>query len=145
MSASGILASLSSQVSSTLGSGWQELKYVYDPENNDLKTQKQGFGVGIGGSDTVSGTNKSVTYDQEFFVILTDSFGNRRNDESQRDAISTLLTAKESLDVQIFQKKLNNSDVLLVQEIGMDEPEIIATGVVLLRFRYIIKFRNNNF
>lgn len=145
MKASGILTSLNDQIASILGSDWQELKYIYDPEKNDLKTQKKGYGVAIGASDTVSGTNKAVTYDHSYSVLLTQSFGNRRNDENQRTAISTLLDAKEDLDKAIFQKKLNNSDVLVVQDIGMDEPELIADGVVLLRFNYIIKFRNNNF
>jgi len=142
LSLSSVLTSLNTQVSTILGSDWKELKYIYDPEKNDHRSQNNGFGVGFSGSATVPGTTKAVTYDSEIFVVLTSQFANRSSDSSQREAISTLLDKKELLDVSIFQKKLNNSAVLLVSEIGTEAPEIIGEGVVMMRFSYTIKTRN---
>lgn len=140
MSAANIITSLTTQVSTTLGANWSELKYVYDIERNEYRN-KNGYGVGVGSSNTVSGTNKASTYDLNCFVVLTETFNNRVNDSNQRVAIANLLTAKESIDTNVFQKKLNNASVLLVQEIGMDEPTVIDDSTLSLRFNYIIKYR----
>lgn len=141
MSLSSVLTSLNSQVSTLLGADWQELKYVYEPEKNDYRSQRNGFGVAFTGNSTVPGTTKAVTYDSEVSILLTSQFSNRSSDSSQREAVSTLLDKKELLDKNIFQKKLNNSAVLLVSEIGTDAPEVVGDGVLLLRFTYIIKTR----
>lgn len=141
MSASSILASLTSEVANTLGNDWSELKYIYDVESNDFRSTKKGYGVGIETTNTVSGTNKAATYDMGVFVVLTDKFNNRAGDENQRTTLTTLLDAKELLDVEIFQKKLNNSSVLVVQSISMDAPEVVDDNTLSLRFNYIIKYR----
>lgn len=142
MSVSSVITSLYSQISSLLGSDWKELKYVYEPEKNDFRSQKQAYGVAFDGSNTVEGTTKAVTYDSAISVLLATTFNNRGNDSSQRAAVGTLLDKKELLDKNIFQKKLNNSTVLLVQEISTEPPELIADNVILMRFNYIVKTRN---
>lgn len=141
-SAATIYTALLSQISTTLGATWSQLDYAYNLEKNSLRDQSKAYGVVIGSNNTVTGTTQAVTYDQSFGVILGMKYTNRKSESSQVSAISTLLQAKESLDIQIFQKKLNTSGVLVVQEIGMDEPIVDNDNIVYLRFNYIVKFRN---
>lgn len=141
MSVSSVITSLTSQIGTLLGSDWKELKYIYEVEKNDFRSQKRAYGVGFAGNTTVPGTTKSVTKDNEIFVVLTAQHTNRSNDSSERAAISTLLDKKEILDKNIFEKKLNNSSVLVVQEISTEAPEQVADNVIALRFSYIVKTR----
>lgn len=141
MSVSSVITSLTSQIATLLGNDWKELKYVYEVEKNDFRNQKNGYGVGFAGNTTVAGTTKAVTKDNELFVVLTKQFGNRASDSSERTAILELLDKKDILDKNIFEKKLNNSSVLVVQEIGTEAPESVADSVVALRFTYVVKTR----
>lgn len=141
MSISSVITSLTSQIATLLGNDWKELKYVYEVEKNDFRNQKNGYGVGFAGNATVPGTTKAVTKDNELFVVLTKQFGNRSSDVSERSAISALLDKKDILDKNIFEKKLNNSSVLVVQEISTEAPGPVADSVIALRFSYIIKTR----
>lgn len=138
-----ILTQMASDVDALLGAGWNELKYVYDLEKNDIRTAHQGYGVGVGAGDSVAGPTRTVTIDQEFFVVLSYRFENRSSDSSQRSAISSLYSKMEVLDKNLFQTKLNlQATVLVVSAIGIDEPLITDDGVMYLVNRYTVKYRN---
>jgi hypothetical protein len=137
-----IVTALETQIQTTLGASWVELDYVYDLDKNDARRAQLGWGVAIGSSNTATGPTKAVTYDQTVSVILAKKYTPRSSDESQKSIVLDLVTKKELLDIEIFQKKINTSDVLLVQEIGMDEPVTTNDNIVFLRFNYIVKYRN---
>jgi len=141
MSVSSILTSLEAQVAATLGSDYKELEYIYDLEANNSKSIDKRYGVGVDAGDTVPGTNKAITFDFNFFVILTRSYVNKSSDESERVVISDLHDQLEAIDVNVFQKKLNNANVLLVSSISHDAPEKIEKGGVALRVNFVVKFR----
>lgn len=139
---SDILTAAVSSIQTVLGSDWKELKYIYDPEKNDYRAQSKGFGFGVSESNTVAGITKAVTVDQGFFLLLTERFHNRKSDVNEREAISNLYNAKELIDKEIFQKKIDIPDVILVvQSIETEEPVNPSDGVVLLRSNYVIKHR----
>ena len=56
-----------------LSLGRNRLKYSYDLEKNNTRSERNAYGFGIGAASEVSGTNKSLTLDQEFFVVLTET------------------------------------------------------------------------
>jgi len=141
MSVSSILTSLEAQVSATLGSEYKELEYIYDLESNNSKNIEKRYGVGVDTGDSVSGTNRAITLDFNFFVVLTRSYVNKSSDESERIIISDLHDKIESIDVNVFQKKLNNANVLLVSSISHDAPEKLDKGGVALRVNFVVKFR----
>lgn len=142
MSVSTILNQMAADIGILLGSPWKELKYIYELEKNNLRAQEKAYGVGVGAGETVSGATKSVTVDQEFFVVLTDKITNRSSDSNQRAALSALYDKKEILDKNILGKKLNlTSIVLVVSSIGTDEPLMLNDGVIALTSRYIVKYR----
>jgi len=141
MSVSSILTSLEAQVSSTLGSDWSELEYIYDLEANNSKNIEKRYGVGVDSGDSVPGTNKAITYDFNFFVVLTRCYVNKSSDEAERVVISDLHDKLESIDINVFQKKLGNARVLLVSDINHEAPEKLDKGGVALRVNFVVKFR----
>jgi len=142
MSISSILTSLESQISTTLGASWSELEYIYDLEANNTKSIDKRYGVGTLSGASVTGTTKAVTVDFDFFIVLTKSFVNRSSDEKQRTLLSEIYDEFEVINRNIFQKKLNNANILLVSALSYDEPEIIDSNGIAVKVNFTIKFRN---
>lgn len=142
MSISSILTSLENQVSTTLGSGWKELQYVYTLEDNNFKNNRSRYGVGAESGDSVTGTNKAITVDFQFFVVLVKSFVNRGGDAREREVLSEIYDEFETINQNVFQKKLNNANVLLVSDLSYESPERIDKGTLAVRVNFTIKYRN---
>ena len=136
-----ILTSLDSQVSTTLGATWTELQYIYDLERNPADTDKR-YGVGAGSGGSGPGVNKAVTMNFDFFVVLAKRFINSDDDVRQRAVLSEIYEEFETLDINIFQKKLNNANVLLVSDLNYEDPEIIGKQTMSVRVNFTIKYRN---
>jgi hypothetical protein len=49
--------------------------------------------------------------------------------------------AFDLINKNIFQKKLNNSNILVVQDISYDVPERIEKGTIAVRVNFTIKTR----
>ena len=142
MSVSSILTSIENEVSILLGSGWKELNYIYDLENNSFKGNDKRYGVGATSGTSVTGTTKAITVDFEFFVTLTRSYVNRYNDTKEREVLSDLYDKFDVINKNVFQKKLNNANVLLVSEISYNAPEQIDKATLALTVDFTVKFRN---
>lgn len=142
MSVSTILTSLASQVSTTLGATWSELEYIYNLEDNSKKSIEKRYGVGALAGQSVEGTTKALTVDFGFFIVLTRDFVNRSSDEKQRTLLSDIYDELDTICNNIFQKKLNNANILLVSELVYNEPEIINDNGISVRVDFTIKYRN---
>lgn len=141
MSVSSILTSLNTQVSTILGADWGELKHVYNLEDNSFRSSDKKYGVGALQGASVSGTTKAVTVDFGFFVVLVENFINRDSDANERAALSDIYDKLDSINENIFQKKLNNNNVLVVQDLSFDAPEKIDRGSIAVRVNFTIKYR----
>lgn len=142
MSISSILTDLESQVSTTLGAGWSELNYVYDLEQNTARNNEKRYGVGSLSGSSVPGTNKAVTVDFQFFVVLTRYIINDNSDEKERTALSEIYDKFEDINKNVFQKKLSNSNILLVSDLSYDVPEKVGDNTLAVRVNFTIKYRN---
>lgn len=141
MSVSSIITSMNDQVSSLLGVDWVELDYIYRLEDNkSLKCDS--YGVGALTGESVEGTNKAITLDFDFFVTLASPFVNRSDDYKERQALSVIYAKFEEINKNIFQKKLNNADVLLVQNISYDAPVKIEKSTIAVTVNFTVKYRN---
>jgi len=141
MNVSSILTSLNTQISDTLGNTWSELDYVYDLEKNKKDRIDLRYGVGASSGDTVSGVTKAATFDFNFFCVLSKCINNKLSDQNQRTTLSAIYDQYENIVVNVFQKKLNNSNILLVSGISYDDPEVIHEAITV-RMNFVIKFRN---
>ena len=142
MSVSSILTNLESQVSTTLGATWNELEYVYNLEDNTQANNDKRYGIGANSGSSVSGTTKAITLDFGFFVVLTRCFVNRSSDEKQRTILSEIYDEFETINQNVFQKKLGDANVLLVSDLEYDTPEIIGDNTISVRVNFTIKYRN---
>ena len=139
---SSIITSLESQVATTLGADWSELDYVYDLEQNELRNSEKRYGIGTESGTSVGGTNKAITVDMSFFVVLTRTYVNRSSDESERVMLSDIYDQFETININVFQKKLSNASVLLVSELTYDSPEKVDDGTISVKVNFTVKFRN---
>lgn len=141
MSVSSILTSLETEVRSILGASWSELNHVYNLEDNSFRAGENKYGIGSLDGASVSGTNKAVTLDFNLFVVLAKNFVNRNGDENERVALSAIYDQFDLINENIFQKKLNNATILLVQDISFDLPEKIDRGTIAVRVNFTVKYR----
>jgi hypothetical protein len=142
MSVPSILSSLADQVGTVLGVNWSEMNYAYSLEENSFRKNDNKYGVGVAEGSSVLGTNKSITKDFTFFIILIKSFVNRSKDLNQREMMEDIYLNIEEIDKAVFQKKLNDANVLLVSDIGYEIPVVIDKSTISVRVNYTIKFRN---
>lgn len=137
-----ILTQLASQIGSLLPD-YTELDYVYDNEKNTFRTGERRYGVGVEDGSSVEGTVKSITIDQTFFVKIVDCTANRSSDTSERIAISSLYDDFETIQKNIFQKKIGiPSVVLVVSEVDMESPEKVGDNTIMLKGNFTVKHRN---
>lgn len=143
MSVASILTDLTTEIGTLLGANWSELDYIYDLEKNNWKNSDKRYGVGVRGGSSVSGTNKAITVDQEFFVVLTETFRNKHDDGNERTVLSDIYNQFDTIKNNIFQSKINNSSsVLVVSELSYEEPTNPDEGIVSVTMNFIVKYRN---
>lgn len=136
-----ILNAIESRVNVVLPS-YKRLKYSYDLEKNNKRTSDDAYGIGAGAGSSVEGTFRTITMDQEFFVILTKDFGGRSDDNAERTALKAIYDDMETLYRDLFQSKLGIPAVVyLVSELSLDEPEKIADNVMSVRMNFTVKHR----
>jgi hypothetical protein len=139
---SSILDAVDVRVKAVLPSAYNRLKYSYELEKNDKRTQAKGYGTGVGAGETVSGTNKSATIDQTFFVVITGEYANRNNDTAERTLLGNIYGDLELVYKDLFQSKAGlGSIILVVSGFSIEEPIILADGVLSVRMNFIIKYR----
>ena len=133
---------LKSQVSTTLGSEWTELKFIFDIEKNDQRDLAKGYAI-----EPLSAINnpsilKTYTLDQGFQITLTRSNAREINDT---DLIEGILDDLYDEASEIFKAVLNTqlgipTIVMSVSNPNMDAPEFLASAAVL-RIQVDVKWR----
>jgi len=125
-----------------LSLGRTKLKYSYDLEKNGKRSENNAYGYGVGGGEGVPGTLKAVTMDQEFFVVLTENYENRSNDNKEVIELKGIYDDMEVIYQDFVSSKLGiNSTVLLVSNISLDEPEKISENTIAVKARFTVRHR----
>lgn len=138
-----ILNSLETKTAALLPS-YKRLKYSYDLERNDSRGANSAYGIGASDGVSVTGTNRTITMDQSFFVVLSKKFGSRADDSGERVALKDIYDDLDTLYRDFFQTKLSlNNTVYLVSELSLDSPEKIGEDVISVRMNFIVKFRKS--
>lgn len=136
-----ILDAIDSRITA-LSLGRDKLKYSYDLEKNDTRGEKNAYGYGASDGTSVAGTFKAVTMDQNFFIVLTENFVNRRGDAREETAIKTIYDDIEVIYQDFVSSKLGiNDTVLLVSSITLDAPEKLSDNTISVRANFIVKHR----
>jgi hypothetical protein len=136
-----ILTAIDTRINVVL-SGYKKLKYCYELEKNDSRGASKSYGVVSGAATSVTGTNRTVTLDQQFGVIITRSYGKRASEAAEKSAIDEIYTDIELLYRDFFQSKLGISNIVyLVSELSLDEPEPLGDNVISIRMNFTVKHR----
>jgi hypothetical protein len=133
---------LKSQISTLLPTR-KESAFRWSLEQNTSKGNKEVFALRPGSASTVSGTNRTITFDQDFTLILSNEFKNKGDNDAALDAaIQAIYQDLQTVYVEIYLRKLNIARVLVVQSITIDEPSIDNdNNIVNISLRFSVKYR----
>jgi hypothetical protein len=128
-----------------LVTGFAQAPFRYDFQKNNKNRSSNIYAVRIGESNTVSGTNQTITQDRTFEVYLSTRFGRNGSDDSAIDnAIISLIDQHELISVQLFRRELQvtSARLLVVDSIDISNPEIDnENDIVSILATYSMKFR----
>ena len=134
-----------SEVAAEVGAGWSELAYVNDPQKNNFRQSKQGYGVRALSAIQLPGVTKHVTFEQTFEVVLTKRYiqqavgDGRARDEalSLQDEMlcihKRLVNNKAGLPAQVM-----NVDALTMEDIEFLDDDKVAVLVAQVVIQYRI-------
>lgn len=139
-----ILSSLLTIAGSTLSSGWQELRYVFNIEKNDVRAGYQAYGVRPLEANFASTVINSYMLAHRFELILCSTFTRASSDTEVKTVLSALYDKTDQIYRQFEHTKLNLSPtVASVSDPSISEPEILeGSSLILLRSQLTIRYRH---
>jgi hypothetical protein len=142
--ASEILAALETKVADLFPT-FKKAKFSYEIEKNNRKNSTKIFAVKPLGGNSTSGMTLSATFSQDFAVVLSDIYNPKNDTDSQITTVILDLQDKiQDLNKDILQKRLDltSAKVLLVQLVGISEPEIdLENNSVTITATFTINYR----
>lgn len=137
-----IHAAIKTLAASVLGASYNELKYIYSPEKNDLRNIKTAYAVTHGQASSADGVTRVYTMDQVFTLIIVKRAIRRDSDDDIQTVINEIYSKADDFLVQAFLTKLGlSSTVLIVDQPEISEPEILDNESVLIRVSFNVKYR----
>lgn len=139
----GLVSSLEGLLSTTLGSGYSKLNFVYDLTKNKWNASALRYGVIPGriveGDDIIGAS----TFDQSFTIIVTNQWSiNQVDDSDKQTKIINLFDKCHDIVDQITDTKIDPSKVVIVLETEISEPDLYEQDrVVAIRITISIKYR----
>ena len=133
---------LKSQVSTTLGSEWTELKYIFDIEKNDQRDLLKGYAIEPLAASNNPSVLKTYTLDQGFQITLTRTNAREINDNDLIEGIlDDLYDEASEIFKAVLDKQLGIPNIVMsVSSPNMDQPEFLAAAAVL-RIQVVVKWR----
>lgn len=140
-----IIDSMKSIIATELGATYQELKYVYNVEKNNLRSMEKAYGVRPVDAATAESVTKAFTLDHSFEIILTDSVARTDTDVQRTDAIKVMYDKGDEIFKDFINTKIALPLVVLdVRAPSISEPEFVDDNkMVILRFQTVVKYRSN--
>lgn len=137
-----LISSIKTRTASVLGSSYSELPYATDIGNNKSTAKK--YGVIPLASSEISTNLRTITLDQQFELILTDTFINKSGDANEQLVSSTMQDLAFDVYTDLVTTKAGSpSTVLMVSNLQIDKPEKFQDNAVVIKARFIIKYRTN--
>jgi hypothetical protein len=120
-----------------------ESRYIWALEANSYRGNKNLYAVRPGAAFNVAGTNRTVTIDQNFEIILSSEFKNKGdNDAALDEVILGLYEDHEKLYPLMFQRNFNIQRVLVVNQVALSAPEIDNdNNIVSVTASFNVKYR----
>lgn len=133
---------LKTQVSTTLGVDWTELRYLLDVGQNTERDIQKGFGIVPGSASAASSIIKAYTADHIFEIILTQTNIREQDDVQTITALLDDLYNKcDDVLYSVLNQQLGIPDkIMTITFNGINDPEILESYIVL-RFQVLVKYR----
>lgn len=125
-------AALLSTCSTVLGAGWQQLKKVFDPAQNDLRNIEQAYGVRHGAASPIENITVVYSMGQQFDIVLTDRAANRDSDLAIQERLNVLYDKADQIFKEALRTRLSLNIVTLVSGLRFEKPELLDNGAILL-------------
>ena len=139
-----IHTAIESIVTAQLGSGFEKMRRIYNPSENDLRNSRNSYSVKHGSANSSSGVTRVYTLDHEFSIQIMSTFVDRRDDSNIQSEINLLYSKIDDILVNMHLSKLSlPAIVLMVDGPSIDEPQILFENTaVLISFGINVKYRN---
>ena len=139
-----IIASTKVRIASVLTSAYVELAYSNNIAKNSFSGNFKRYGLVAGNTTEVDSVTRYSTIDQEFELILIDSFINTAMSDSAETAKGPIL---QDLAFDIYRDLLatkagSPSTVIHVLNFSTSKPETIEDKAVVVRASFTIRYRN---
>jgi hypothetical protein len=123
---------------------FKKSRYIWDFQLNNERTSGDIYAVRPNSGSSTTGTNKTITINQTFEVLLSSKFKNVSDKDSALDlVIMGLYEEHEKLEKVLFQRNINIARVLVVESIDLSSPDIDNdNNSVTITASYVIKYRN---
>jgi hypothetical protein len=133
---------LKAQVATTLPLR-TESRYIWDFKKNAFKNNSSLYAIRPSSGSSVSGTNRTITVDQGFELILSTEFKNKGDNDAALDAaIYSLYEDHEAVYKVWFQRNLAIARVLVIDSIELNEPDVDDdNNIVSITARFNVKYR----
>lgn len=139
-----IHAGILAQCSTTLGATYHKMRRPYAPDQEDLRSAKKCYGVIHNAAVNAEGVTRVYTLDHGFTILLMTTVVQTMDDDDIQVQINDLYDKADDLLSDLVSSKINlPAIVLVVNEPGLSEPEILANKAVLLRVSFNVKYRSS--
>lgn len=115
-----------------LGAGWQRLKKVFQPEQNDFRNISQGWAIRHGAASPDTDATKVFILSHRFDIILADRAANRDSDLAVQERLNALYSKADDIFKEAVKTKLSLFFVTHVDGLTFAEPQILENGAILL-------------
>jgi len=120
--------------------GWQRLKKVFDPEQNDFRNIEQAFGVRHGPAGPDTDATKVFILSHTFDIILADRAANRDNDMAVQERLNALYSKADDIFKECVRSKLDLYFVTHVDGLQFQEPAVLENGAILLTISIDVRY-----
>lgn len=124
---------------------YKQMPYVYNLELNDRLADKN-YGIRVGSATTADGTNKSVTFDHDIEVILSQKWLPKRGDGDSdlRQKINDISGDLETVYKELYKRPfaLNSAHLLIIAPLDLSAPEVDNdNNLVSITLTLSVKYR----
>lgn len=138
-----IIAAIKVQAASVLGTSYVELAYSNNLDKNSFNGNFKRYGVLPADATEISSITNYVTIDQNFELILIDSFINTAMSDSAESAKGSAL---QDLAYDVYRNLISTkcgvpNSVIQVHSFTAAKPETIEDKAVTVRASFSVKYR----
>jgi len=122
---------------------YKELHYVYNLDDNERQFARA-YGITVGSSTTIPGTNRAATFEGSFNVIFTNSYEPKKSvgDQAARSQVFNLHSDLESFYKVMYKRPFAtvSGHTLQVSALDISEPDI-NNNLVSITLTLTVQYR----